>query len=172
MIRRCTETDFETIYSIVNDAAQAYKGVIPDDCWHDPYMEHDELRREIDSGVRFWGWDEAGSLLGVMGIQDVADVTLIRHAYVRTQYRNRGIGAALLSELRALARRPMMIGTWAAANWAIRFYVRHGFVLTTLSEKDRLLQTYWRIPQRQVETSVVLIESKLHTVGHSDRRKS
>jgi N-acetylglutamate synthase-like GNAT family acetyltransferase len=158
MIRPCNDADFEAIYAIVNDAAAAYRGVIPQDRWHDPYMPRDELRREVDSGVRFWGYEENGELLGVMGIQDVQDVTLIRHAYVRTAQRNQGIGGKLLAELRNLTSRPILIGTWAAATWAIRFYQRHGFRLVGTEEKDRLLRKYWSIPQRQVETSVVLAE--------------
>ncbi len=156
MIRPCDEPDFETVYAIINDAAEAYRGVIPEDRWHEPYMSSEELRREIASGVRFWGYEAGGELLGVMGIQDVEDVTLIRHAYVRTPSRNQGIGGRLLSELRRLTSRPILIGTWAAATWAIRFYERHGFALVTSEEKDRLLRRYWRIPERQVETSVVL----------------
>ena len=156
MIRPCTETDFDTIFSIINEAAEAYRGVIPEDRWHEPYMPKDELRHEIDTGVRFWGWEEDGELVGVMGIQDVQDVTLIRHAYVRTAQRNKGIGGKLLSELRKLTGRPVLVGTWAAATWAIRFYEGHGFRLVTPKEKDRLLKKYWSIPERQVETSVVL----------------
>ncbi len=159
MIRPCNSTDIEAIYSIINDAAQAYLGVIPEDRWHEPYMSREELRREIESGVRFWGYEEDGELLGVMGIQAVQDVTLIRHAYVRTARRNQGIGGKLLRELRTLTTRPILIGTWAAATWAIRFYERHGFQLVTKEEKDRLLRKYWSIPKRQVETSVVLAET-------------
>lgn len=159
MLRPTTDADFDAILAIVNDAAQAYRGVIPDDCWHQPYMSAAALRREIDAGVRFHGWEEYGALLGVMGIQDVRDVTLIRHAYVRTSHRNRGIGAALLVHLRGLTGRPMLIGTWKAAGWAIRFYEKHGFRLVGEEEKDRLLKKYWNIPARQVETSVVLSDS-------------
>ncbi len=158
MIRPTTDADFDAILAIVNDAAQAYRGVIPDDCWHQPYMSAAALRREIDAGVRFHGWDENGVLLGVMGIQDVRDVTLIRHAYVRTSDRNRGIGAALLAHLRELADKPLLIGTWQAASWAIRFYEKHGFRLVGEDEKNRLLNKYWNIPARQVETSVVLAQ--------------
>jgi len=158
MIRPCREADFEAIYSIVNDAAQAYRGVIPEDRWHEPYMSREELRREIHSGVRFWGYEDHGELIGVMGIQDVRDVTLIRHAYVRTAHRNQGIGGKLLAELRQGTSRPVLVGTWAAATWAIRFYERHGFRLLSKEEKDRLLRKYWSIPERQVETSVVLAE--------------
>lgn len=159
-IRPCNEADFEAIYSIINDAAQAYRGVIPEDRWHEPYMSSQELRREIASGVRFWGYEENGELLGVMGIQDVQDVTLIRHAYVRTRSRGKGIGGKLLGELRRLTTRPILIGTWAAADWAIRFYQRHGFRPVSTEEKNRLLRKYWTIPDRQVETSVVLAETE------------
>ncbi|MBN1889985.1 MAG: GNAT family N-acetyltransferase [Thermoflexales bacterium] len=158
MIRQCQEADFEAMYEIVNDAAQAYKGVIPQDRWHEPYMPRDELRHEIDAGVAFWGYEEDGYLLGMMGIQDVQDVTLIRHAYVRTRQRKQGIGGKLLAHLRRQTRRPVLIGTWADATWAIRFYEKHGFQLVSQEEKNRLLKKYWSIPDRQVETSVVLAE--------------
>lgn len=160
MIRRCTEDDFEAIYSIVNDAATAYKGVIPVDRWHEPYMPKEELRREIDAGVLFWGDEEGGELVGVMGIQDVQDVTLFRHAYVRTTMRSRGIGGRLLVFLHAQTDRPVLVGTWAAAVWAIRFYEKHGFRLVSLEEKNRLLRKYWSIPERQTETSIVLADKK------------
>lgn len=158
MIRPATDADFDAILAIINDGAQAYRGVIPDDCWHEPYMSAVALRREIAAGVRFYGWEENGRLIGVMGIQDVLDVTLIRHAYVRTAQRNRGIGAALLAHLRELAGKPLLIGTWKAASWAIRFYENHGFRLVGGDEKERLLKKYWNIPARQVETSVVLAQ--------------
>lgn len=157
-IHPCDADDFEVIYAIINDAAEAYRGVIPTDRWHEPYMSREQLRREIESGVRFWGYRDNGGLIGVMGIQDVQDVTLIRHAYVRTTSRNQGIGGKLLGELRKMTSRPVLIGTWAAATWAIRFYERHGFRLVSPEEKDRLLKKYWSIPGRQVETSVVLVE--------------
>lgn len=169
MTRPCDDADFEAIYSIINDAAEAYRGVIPKDRWHEPYMPREELRHEIESGVRFWGYEENGELLGVMGIQDVQDVTLIRHAYVRTTNRNQGIGGKLLAELRKLTSRPILIGTWAAAVWAIRFYERHGFQLVTKEEKERLLKKYWSIPERQVETSVVLAEVGRGDGGHHKR---
>lgn len=156
MIRKCADGDFETMYAIINDAAQAYRGVIPDDRWRDPYMPREELRHEIDEGVTFWGWEENGALAGVMGIQDVKDVTLIRHAYVRTARRGSGIGSALLARLLTLTDRQILIGTWIAATWAVRFYEKHGFVVTAPEETARLLRTYWNIPERQVETSVVL----------------
>ena len=160
MIRRCTENDFETIYSIVNDAATAYKGVIPEDRWREPYMPQEELRHEIDAGVVFWGYEESGKLIGIMGIQDVQDVTLFRHSYVRTAMRNHGVGGKLLSLLCEQTDRPILIGTWAAADWAIRFYEKHGFRLVTADEKNRLLRKYWSIPERQTETSVVLADQK------------
>jgi N-acetylglutamate synthase-like GNAT family acetyltransferase len=160
MIRPCNDADFDAICAIVNEAAEAYRGVIPADRWHDPYMPPEELRREMASGVRFWGYEEHGELVGVMGIQDVGDVTLIRHAYVQSVARNRGIGGILLSELRRMTTRPTLIGTWAAATWAIRFYEKHGFRLVTHAEKDRLLKLYWSIPERQVETSVVLADER------------
>ena len=160
MVRRCTEDDFETIYSIIIDAATAYKGVIPEDCWQEPYMPQEELRHEIEAGVVFWGDKEGGELIGIMGIQDVQDVTLLRHAYVRTKMRSRGIGGRLLAFLYDQTNRPVLIGTWAAAEWAIRFYEKHGFRLVMMEEKDRLLRKYWSIPERQTETSVVLADNK------------
>lgn len=156
MIRRCTETDVPTIDAIVNEAASAYRGVIPSDCWHEPYMSRAELLAEIAGGVEFWGWDEAGTLVGVMGIQRVRDVTLIRHAYVRPSHQSHGIGGALLIELASRVTGPLLVGTWAAAQWAIRFYERHGFQLAGAEEKDRLLADYWNISPRQRQTSVVL----------------
>lgn len=158
MIRKCTETDFESIFEIINDAAQAYKGVIPNDRWHEPYMSRQYLRHEIDAGVKFWGYEEGGQLIGVIGIQDVLDVTLIRHAYVRTAEQNKGIGGKLITYLKTLITKPALVGTWAAAAWAVRFYERHGFELVTWEEKERLLRKYWSIPERQIETSVVLAD--------------
>jgi GNAT superfamily N-acetyltransferase len=160
MIRRCVDVDFPTIGTIINDGAQKYRGAIPADCWHDPYMSDDALRAEIAAGVLFWGREEAGALEGVMGIQQVKDVTLIRHAYVRAVAQGRGIGSELLEFLSQAATGPLLVGTWAAAMWAIRFYERHGFRLTSTDEKDRLLTTYWNIPRRQRETSVVLVRGK------------
>jgi N-acetylglutamate synthase-like GNAT family acetyltransferase len=158
LIRQCNSGDFETIYEIINDAAVAYKGIIPEDRWKEPYMSREELRHEIGEGVVFWGYEKDGKLVGVMGIQDVQDVTLIRHAYVLTAERNKGIGSNLLSHLRRMTDKPILIGTWADAIWAIRFYEKHGFRLVSTEEKKRLLRKYWRIPERQVETSVVLAE--------------
>ncbi|HEY6391400.1 MAG TPA: GNAT family N-acetyltransferase [Bryobacteraceae bacterium] len=160
MIRRCADADFSTIEAVVNEAAEAYRGFIPADCWHEPYMTASALKTEIDAGVDFWGWDESGALAGIMGIQNVRDVTLIRHAYVRTAYQGRGIGSALLTWLADHATGPLLVGTWAAAEWAIRFYERHGFRLVSAEEKDRLLSTYWSIPLRQRETSVVLVSTR------------
>jgi N-acetylglutamate synthase-like GNAT family acetyltransferase len=156
MIRECAEKDLPALFEIINDAARAYKGVIPADCWHEPYMSKTELEQEIRSGVRFWGYEDEGELLGVMGIQDRGDVDLIRHAYVKTARRNKGIGALLLENLLATTRKPILIGTWTAASWAIRFYERHGYRLLSREETGRLLRKYWNIPERQIETSVVL----------------
>ena len=156
MIRKCQDADFETIYDIVNDAAIAYKGVIASDFWRVPYMPREKLRHAMDSGVEFWGFEEAGALSGVMGMQTVQDVTLIRHAYVRTNRRHRGIGGQLLQFLLAQTAAPTLVGTWKAASWAIRFYEKHGFLLVTEEEKNRLLPKYWGVSQRQTEMSVVL----------------
>ena len=156
MIRRCVDRDFESIHAIINDGAQAYRGIIPADRWTDPYMSSEQLQHEIDAGVVFWGYEEAGTLIGVMGLQEVQDVTLIRHAYVRTSSQGTGIGARLLAHLREGATRPVLIGTWADAVWAIRFYEKHGFRVVATDEKNRLLKKYWTIPDRQIETSVVL----------------
>ena len=156
MIRRCTQGDLAAIHAIINDAAEAYRGHIPADRWHEPYMAEDELRHEIDAGVVFWGWVGDDRLLGVMGLQDVADVALIRHAYVATAARRTGIGGKLLEFLLHRASRPVLIGTWAAATWAIRFYEKHGFRVVSPAEKERLLRKYWSISDRQIETSVVL----------------
>jgi GNAT superfamily N-acetyltransferase len=160
MIRRCTEADVAAVHEIINEAAQVYRGVIPADCWHEPYMPRSDLISEIASGVQFWGWDEAASLLGVMGLQKVRDATLIRHAYVRPEVQGRGIGGALLGRLAGETSGPLLIGTWAAAEWAIRFYLHHGFHLVPATEKRRLLEIYWNIPRRQLESSVVLQRSE------------
>jgi GNAT superfamily N-acetyltransferase len=154
-IRRCGENTAE-ILSIVNLAAEAYRGVIPPDRWHEPYMPAADLHREIESGVQFWGFEAQGRLLGVMGIQAVHDVDLIRHAYVLPGQQRLGVGSALIEHLRRTSSRRMLVGTWAAASWAIDFYRRHGFTLVSEDEKTRLLNTYWNIPRRQIETSVVL----------------
>jgi len=155
-IRPCVAADFDAMYAIINAAATAYAGVIPGDRYHEPYMPADELRDEIAAGVRFWGWHDPEGLLGVMGIQDVEDVTLIRHAYVRPDRQGTGIGSRLLAHLMGLPHKPLLVGTWADAAWAVRFYRHHGFRLVSQEEKDRLLRRYWSIPERQVATSVVL----------------
>jgi GNAT superfamily N-acetyltransferase len=160
MIGPCTAADVATIDAIINEAAQAYRGVIPADCWHEPYMSRAHLLREISAGVDFSGWREDDALVGVMGLQKVRDVTLIRHAYVRPSHQGRGVGSALLTALAARTAEPLLIGTWAAAVWAIRFYERHGFRLVTGEEKDRLLDSYWTIPARQRDTSVVLTRAR------------
>ena len=160
MIRACNEEDFESIWSIINDGAEAYRGVIPADCWTDPYMSREELRREIEEGVAFSGYEENGALAAVMGLQDVDGVTLIRHAYVRSGSQKQGIGGRLLAHLRELAPGPVLIGTWADAVWAIRFYEKHGFRVVAPEQKQRLLRRYWNIPDRQVETSVVLVDAE------------
>ena len=164
MIRKATDADFEDIYEIVNDAAVAYKGVIPSDCWHEPYMPREELAGQIADGVRFSCYVDDGLVVGVMGIQDRDEVVLIRHAYVRTDHRQKGIGSLLLRELVRAAEKPILIGTWKAATWAISFYQKHGFRLVDKEEKDRLLKRYWSIPPRQIETSVVLVDEKFKPV--------
>lgn len=158
-IRLCRDDEREAILAIVNDAAEAYRGVIPDDCWHEPYMPAEELDREIEAGVEFWGYEAGGELVGVMGIQDVGDVDLIRHAYVAPASQRGGVGSALLERLLSSTDRPTLVGTWAAAQWAIDFYARHGFALVGSERTAELLKTYWSIPARQIETSVVLARS-------------
>jgi GNAT superfamily N-acetyltransferase len=160
MIRRCTSADVDQIFAVINDAAEAYRGVIPADRWHEPYMPREELESEIDAGVTFWAVVEGDRIDAVMGIQPVKDVALIRHAYTRTEAQGRGLGTALLAHLRALSDRPILIGTWTSAAWAIRFYERHGFRLVTPQEKVTLLGRYWTIPDRQVEESVVLADEQ------------
>jgi GNAT superfamily N-acetyltransferase len=157
-IRRCREDEREAVLAIVNAAATAYRGVIPDDCWHEPCMDAGELDGEISSGVVFWGYETGGALIGVMGIQPVGDVDLIRHAYVLPADQGRGAGGALLLHLRGLTSRRILVGTWAAAEWAVRFYRRHGFEQVSPERKTALLGTYWTIPDRQIETSVVLAD--------------
>ena len=165
-IRQCNDRDFEMIYSIINEAAQVYKGVIPGDRWKVPYMSKDELKHEIDAGVVFWGFEKDRRLIGVMGIQYVQDVTLIRHAYVRPKRQHQGIGKKLLLELYKKSDRPILIGTWADATWAIRFYEKNGFKRVSEQEKKRLLGKYWSIPARQVVTSVVLADRKWFELGN------
>ena len=171
LIRPCRPDEEPLMSAIVCDAAQAYKGVIPPDRYHEPYMPLSELRAEIAAGVNFWCAEIGGEAVGIMGIQDVdnavspelggiGDVTLIRHAYVRTNQRGQGIGGKLLRHLMGLASRPLLMGTWAAATWAVSFYQKHGFTLTAHAEKEKLLRIYWNIPARQVETSVVLADAR------------
>ena len=157
-IRRCRDDERDEIVAIVNAAAEAYRGVIPEDRWHEPYMPRQELDDEIAAGVEFWGYEDHGALLGIMGIQPVRDVNLIRHAYVTPESQGRGIGSALLDHLLGLATRPMLVGTWAAAEWAIRFYERHGFEPVGRERSAELLRAHWDIPERQIETSVVLAQ--------------
>jgi len=157
MIRKLVFTDFNDILRVVNEAAEVYKGVIPADRWKEPYMPAEELREEIYAGVKFYGYEKDGKVIGVMGIQKVRDVTLLRHAYVLTRHQRNGVGAQLLKHLLKLAKTSaILVGTWEAAWWAIRFYEKHGFRLTSREETNRLLKEYWNIPERQVETSVVL----------------
>jgi GNAT superfamily N-acetyltransferase len=156
MISKCEPKDFNEIYEIINDAALAYRGIIPADRWHEPYMTEDELKKQIDEGVQFWRYVEDTRILGVMGIQFKNDVTLIRHAYVRTIERKKGIGSKLLEHLCIISTKPVLIGTWADAKWAIDFYQKHGFRLLPEDEKNKLLRKYWTIPLRQIETSAVL----------------
>jgi GNAT superfamily N-acetyltransferase len=160
-IRPCRDDEHPAILAIINAAAEAYRGVIPPDRWHEPYMSSSELRSEIAANIAFWGYAADGALVGIMGIQPVRDVVLIRHAYVLPAHQHRGIGSALLTHLRGLDTRRMLIGTWAAAEWAIRFYQRHGFELAPAEQKTLLLQTYWTVPDRQIETSVVLADPPL-----------
>lgn len=155
-VRRSAEDDFDAILAIINDAARAYRGVIPDDRWHEPYMPAAELRGEIAQGVVFWIAEQDGAICGVMGIQDKGEVALVRHAYVVPTTQRSGVGTQLLHHVESLVDKPILIGTWAAASWAIDFYRRNGYALIPGSDKDRLLKTYWSIPERQIETSVVL----------------
>jgi GNAT superfamily N-acetyltransferase len=157
----CRGDERTAILAIVNAAAEAYRGVIPADRWHEPYMTRAELEREIAAGVDFWGYEADGALIGVMGIQSVGEVELIRHAYVAPGSQRRGVGGALLEHLESRSEHRMLVGTWAAAEWAIDFYRRHGFVLTSPERKTELLKAYWTIPDRQVETSVVLAKPPL-----------
>lgn len=160
-IRRCGDGEREAIFAIVNAAAEAYRGVIPADRWHEPYMPMEELDGEIAAGVEFWGYEEDGELLGIMGIQPLGEVDLIRHAYVLPASQGKGVGGALIAHLLRSATRPMLVGTWAAAEWAIRFYRGHGFEQVSPERKDELLRAYWDIPERQIDTSVVLANPPL-----------
>jgi GNAT superfamily N-acetyltransferase len=167
LIRKSVEADLAAMLAIVNDAAQAYRGVIPADRWREPYMPADELAEEIAGGVVFWVAEQDGRLLGVMGIQDKGAVALLRHAYVAPNIQRKGVGTRLLRHVEGLADKPILIGTWADASWAIEFYRRNGF--SVVPDSDRLLQTYWSIPARQIETSVVLADGRW---GEAERRAS
>lgn len=160
MVRRCEAFESRKILDIINQAAQAYRGVIPLDCWQEPYMPRDELEEELDRGVEFWGYESGGELVGVMGLQDMGDVALLRHAYVKPEHQNRGIGGELLSALREQTELPLLVGTWADATWAISFYQKHGFRLVPLEEHGPQLKKYWTISDRQVESSVVLADNR------------
>ena len=160
LIRRSGEADFAAMLAIVNDAARAYAGAIPADRWHDPYMSAHELEREIAAGVVFWVVEQERRLSGVMGIQDKGAVALVRHAYVSPTIQRTGVGTRLLRHVESLVDKPILIGTWAAASWAIDFYQRNGFTLLPSDQKNRLLRTYWSIPERQIETSVVLANER------------
>ena len=159
-IRQSSDKDFDSMLAIINDAARAYRGVIPEDRWHDPYMPAEDLAKEIADGVVFWVAEQDGRVSAVMGIQDKGDVALVRHAYVASTTQRSGVGTALLRHVQDLTDKPILIGTWAAAAWAIEFYKRNGFTVVPGAEKDRLLRTYWSIPARQVETSVVLADGR------------
>ena len=161
VIRECRDDEREAIFAIVNEAAAVYRGVIPEDRWHEPYMPMSELEAEIAAGVVFWGYEDDGALLGVMGIQPVEDVELIRHAYVLPSAQGRGVGGALMAHLEARVSRQLLVGTWATASWAIRFYERHGYVAVSRDQIAPLLRRYWSIPERQIETSVVLAKPPL-----------
>ena len=160
LIRSIRESDLDAALAVINAAAEAYRGVIPADRWRDPYMPHDELREQIADGIRFWVAEEDAQLLGVMGIQDKGDVALVRHAYVRPMLQRRGVGSALLQHVTSLTPKPVLIGTWASASWAIEFYQRNGFAVVSSEDKNFLLRKYWSIPERQIETSVVLADRR------------
>lgn len=160
MIRAFRDGDAPAVLAVINEAAQAYRGVIPADRWHEPYMSREELEREMASGVQFWVDDEESRIAGVMGIQDKGEVALVRHAYVAPSLQRKGVGRRLLRHVQGLTGKPMLIGTWAAASWAIEFYSRNGFALVSEEDKDRLLRAYWSIPERQIETSVVLADRR------------
>lgn len=159
-IRKLRVPDLDAALSIINEAARAYRGVIPADRWHEPYMPRTELEAEIGNGVMFWVAEEDGLLSGVMGIQDKGAVALVRHAYIAPTVQRKGVGTMLLRQVASLAEKPLLIGTWADASWAIEFYRRNGFALVTKADKDSLLRKYWSIPERQIETSVVLADGR------------
>jgi len=160
IIRKSADADFAAMLEVITDAAVAYRGVIPADRWHEPYMSAKDLEKEIMDGVVFWVAEHEGRLSAVMGIQDKGDVALVRHAYVAPTTQRSGVGTKLLRHVEGLVDKPILIGTWATASWAIDFYRRNGFTLLPTAQKDRLLQTYWSIPPRQIETSVVLADQR------------
>jgi N-acetylglutamate synthase-like GNAT family acetyltransferase len=160
LIRRSEAADVAAMLGIINDAARAYRGIIPADRWHEPYMSARELESEIAAGVVFWLAEQDGRIAGVMGIQDRGDVALVRHAYVATTTQRSGVGTRLLRHVEGLTDQPILIGTWADASWAIDFYRRNGYAVVSSEAKDRLLGTYWSIPARQIETSVVLANAR------------
>ena len=171
LIRKTVEADFAGVLGIINDAAIAYRGVIPADRWHEPYMSAGDLETQIAEGVVFWIAEQEGRLLGVMGIQDKGDVALVRHAYVASTTQRSGVGTKLLRHVESLVDKPILIGTWAAASWAIDFYRRNGFDMVPDGDKDRLLRTYWSIPARQIETSVVLAKSSLSSTSPTEPQR-
>ena len=160
VVRLAEAADLPQIFAIINDAAQAYRGVIPSDRWHEPYMPITELQREIENGIQFWVLEEYGRISGVIGIQDKGSVALVRHAYVASSTQRKGVGTKLLRHVEGLVDKPILIGTWAAASWAIEFYRRNGFTVVPETAKNELLRTYWSIPERQIETSVVLADRR------------
>lgn len=160
MIRQCAVDDFEAIHHVINEAARVYRAVIPPDCWHEPYMPREELRRDLAQGVVFWSAYEDTGLVAVMGLQSVQDVALIRHAYTHPSHQRQGIGSMLLEHLRRQTDRPLLVGTWKAATWAVGFYEQHGFRLLPDVQTRRLLQRYWAVPERQIDESVVLADAR------------
>lgn len=160
LIRKSVEADLAPIFAVVNEAAQAYRGVIPADRWHEPYMPMAELLREIADGIVFWVAEDEGRVLGTMGIQDKGAVALVRHAYVAPTAQRKGVGTRLLRHVEGLAGKPILMGTWADASWAIEFYRQNGYTVVPDNDKDRLLRTYWSIPERQIQTSVVLADRR------------
>ena len=159
-IRSATTHDFDTILDVINDGASAYRGVIPDDCWHEPYMSRDDLTDEVRAEVKFSLLETGNQIAAVMGLQDRDEVMLVRHAYTRTDQQGKGLGTRLLAHVRSHTAKPVLIGTWAAATWAIAFYQKHGFRVVSPDEKDRLLKRFWTVPERQIETSVVLADTR------------
>jgi len=160
LIRKSREAEFAAILAIINAAAQVYRGVIPVDRWHEPYMPPEELAKEIANEIVFWVAEQDGRLLAVMGMQDKGEVALVRHAYVAPAAQRKGVGTSLLRHVQGLTHKPVLIGTWAAASWAIDFYLRNGFAVVAQADKDSLLRKYWSVPTRQIETSVVLADAR------------